>query len=101
MYLILRPLTPPCAFTYLKYASAPRPTEANSAAGPVIGTVPPIVIVVDVTPGGCPQARRARSSDARGEREQRAPHPLTGFVSTCSERNAGPSEIEPSSPKPR
>ena len=52
--MIFRPFTPPCAFTYLKYASAPRPTEAKSAAGPVIGTVPPIVIVVDVTPGAPP-----------------------------------------------
>ena len=49
--MILRPLTPPCAFTYLKYASAPRPTEPKSAAGPVIGTVPPIVIVDELTPG--------------------------------------------------
>ena len=51
MYLIFRPKTPPRALTYLKYASAPRPIEPKSAAGPVIGTVPPTVIVVAVTPG--------------------------------------------------
>ena len=99
-YLILRPFTPPCALTYLKYASAPRPTEPKSAAGPVIGTVPPIVIVVAVTPGVLAANAVGTATTIRRE-QKRALHPLTGFVSTCSERTAGPSEIEPAEPKPR
>ena len=89
------------AFTYLKYASAPRPTEANSAAGPVIGTVPPIVIVVDVTPGVLPASAAGTSTAHAARATQRLPHPETGFVSTCSESEAGPSEIDFSSAKPR
>ena len=99
--MILRPFTPPCALTYLKYASAPDPTDANSAAGPVIGTVPPIVIVLAVTPGAPPASATGASRARRSDREQRALHPLIGAVSACNVRNAGPSEIEPSIPKPR
>jgi len=58
------PFTPPWAFTYLKYASAPRPTDPKSAAGPVIGTVPPIVIVVGVTPGVPPANATGASTHA-------------------------------------
>src|ERR671937_1570919 len=42
---------PPCAFTHLKYASAPRATPPAADASPVNGAVPPSVIVVAVTPG--------------------------------------------------
>ena len=99
--MIFRPFTPPCALTYLKYASAPRPTEPKSAAGPVIGTVPPIVIVLAVTPGEPPASATGARQQAAADREQRALHPLIGSVSVCNVRIAGPSEIEPRSPKPR
>ena len=49
--MIRRPFTPPRAFTYLKYASAPRATEAYAEATPESGVVPPIRIEFPVTPG--------------------------------------------------
>src|SRR5207249_12223677 len=49
--LILRPSTPPCAFTYLKYASDPRATFPPAAASPLSGTLEPRWISVDETPG--------------------------------------------------
>jgi hypothetical protein len=54
--------------TYLKYASAPRPTDAYAAAGPLSGTVPPSVIVVGVTPGVCRATQRAAAT-VRDHRE--------------------------------
>src|SRR5438552_3178932 len=51
MNLSLRPKTPPVALTYLKYASAPRATLPAIAASPLSGTLEPILISVDVTPG--------------------------------------------------
>src|SRR5581483_28195 len=51
MNLILRPFTPPCAFAYWKYAFSAFGIAPYSAAGPVSGNVPPIVIVDFVTPG--------------------------------------------------
>src|SRR5438132_4444634 len=51
MNLIFRPKMPPFALTYLKYASAPRATLPAIAASPLSGTLEPILISVDVTPG--------------------------------------------------
>src|SRR5438270_11148954 len=48
---IFRPLTPPCALTYAKYAPSAAGIVLYSDATPVSGNVPPILIVVDVTPG--------------------------------------------------
>ncbi len=98
----MRPLTPPSALTYLKYASAPRPTEPKSAAGPVSGTVPPIVIVVAVTPGAAdPPARGRRGSEQRQrEQEREQAHPRHGLRSTDSRIVGGPSTIEPTVAEP-
>ena len=63
---ILRPLTPPLALTYLKYASAPRATDAYCDAEPVSGAVPPSRIEVGVTPGIAAATRR------RGDRRRHA-----------------------------
>src|SRR5215211_940110 len=68
MYLIFRPYTPPWALTYLKYAFAPGPTVPNADALPLRGTVPPIRICFEVTPGVPPEtppAGRARAAAAR------------------------------------
>ena len=51
MSTIFRPFTPPRALTYLKYASAPRATEAYADAAPDSGEVVPRRIDVGVTPG--------------------------------------------------
>src|SRR5213078_3195538 len=51
MNLSLRPKMPPLALTYLKYASIPRATFPAIAASPLRGTLEPILISVDVTPG--------------------------------------------------
>src|SRR5580700_12016780 len=49
---MVRPFTPPWAFTYLKYAfAAGAISEYPGAAGPVSGWVLPIVTVVAVIPG--------------------------------------------------
>ena len=50
-YSILRPLTPPPEFANWKYALAPRATDAYDAAEPVSGEVPPMTIVVGLSPG--------------------------------------------------
>ena len=49
--MILRPLTPPRASTYLKYASAPIAVPDPEEASPVRGVVPPIRISLALTPG--------------------------------------------------
>src|SRR6266700_1103434 len=51
MNLSLRPKIPSFALTYLKYASIPRATLPAIAASPLRGTLEPILISVDVTPG--------------------------------------------------
>src|SRR5580658_2200149 len=49
---MVRPFTPPWAFTYLKYAfAAGAISEYPGAAGPVSGWVLPMVTVVAVMPG--------------------------------------------------
>src|SRR6478672_5734343 len=70
--VIFRPFTPPRAFTYLKYASAPRRTPAAAAASPVRGPLEPMVISVDETPGvpeeaapAMPASRSAATAAAR------------------------------------
>src|SRR5204862_81951 len=71
MYLIFRPRTPPFALAYLRYASMPRATVPAIAASPLSGTLEPIVIWVDVTPGvavgraPAPVARTAPTSMER------------------------------------
>src|SRR5919201_619786 len=74
MYLILRPWTPPWALTYLKYAFALAPTTPNDEALPLSGTVPPITICFDVTPGvplETPLAGTDSASAARATRPKR------------------------------
>src|SRR5215218_8523536 len=53
--------------THLKYASIPRGIGAYSDAGPLSGNVPPIVIVVLVTPGAAVEpARLSTRANAPG-----------------------------------
>src|ERR671938_180768 len=49
--MILRPLTPPWAFTHLKYEASAFGITAYADAIPLNGNVPPMVTVVFVTPG--------------------------------------------------
>ena len=56
--------TPPLELTYLKYASAPLPTEPYAAAGPLIGIVAPSVISFAVTPGVAAGALSASAAAA-------------------------------------
>src|SRR5689334_7783936 len=49
--MIFRPLTPPCAFAYEKYAAIPPGIGAYPEAGPLSGNVPSSKIVLAVTPG--------------------------------------------------
>jgi hypothetical protein len=58
----LRFATPPPAFTKSKYAFAPRATVAYDAAGPVSGDVPPMTIVVALTPGSAAEPASAVGS---------------------------------------
>src|ERR1051325_4422126 len=51
MKLILRPLMPPSAFTFLKEASIVLPIVPYADAGPLYGLVLPILISVSVAPG--------------------------------------------------
>src|SRR5919201_6937877 len=71
MYLIFRPWTPPWALTYLKYAFALGPTTPNDDAWPLSGTVPPITICFDVTPGVPLETPPAGTESARAARTTR------------------------------
>ena len=81
--------------TYLKYAFAPGPTVPNAEAGPLSGTVPPIRISFEVTPGVAAgdAARGERERGAREERERCRSHRETGLRRIGSIRRTGPSEI--------
>src|ERR1700748_1082241 len=51
MKLILWPATPPCSFTMPKNVLSNMPSTPYEEAGPLYGTVLPILISVAVTPG--------------------------------------------------
>jgi hypothetical protein len=63
-YEILRPWTPPLAFTWSKYARAPAATVPKAAASPVSGTVPPRRTLVGVTPGSAAEPAPADAASA-------------------------------------
>ena len=74
--MILRPFTPPRAFTYLKYAFAPSATERKPCATPVSGAVPPMWIDVGVIPGSevvPPKATGIPSDEERSCRDEEEP----------------------------
>ena len=48
--------------TNSKYAFAPRATDAYDAAGPVSGEVPPMTMVVALTPGSADEPANATGS---------------------------------------
>src|SRR5215471_5001892 len=67
MKLILRPLTPPSALTFLKYAAIALPCKPRTASGPLCGMVLPMRISVALAPGSyfCADAKDAVARLAR------------------------------------
>src|SRR6188508_2372426 len=72
LYEIVRPLTPPRALTYRKYAPAPRTTAADGDCGSERVAVPPSRIVVTSIPGSLREAAVAPAASTPASRSSAA-----------------------------